>query len=135
MSMKKYLFLSLFIIILLAGCSKPTEPKTDPTATPVPAPTATPVPSKVYFYNVTASPTDAEQITLINNSGVTKDLSNWKLGDLNDPRAYNIPSGTTLTQGQTHSFSHTTLGFQINDSAEVLYLIDATGNTIDTWGN
>lgn len=132
--MKKYIPLLLLATLFLAGCPpKPTEPQPDPTATPVP--TATPEAQKVYIYNVTASPTDSEQITLKNNSGVSQDLSNWKLGDLNNPRAYNVPNGTSLIQGQTHSFPHTTLGFQINDSGEVLYLIDAVGNTIDTWGN
>jgi len=153
--MKKWLHLPL-VLLLVAGCSKsnPASPNTDPTATPVPQQTATPMPSQsatpvptaaptsipteplnVYIYNATASPTTSEQVTLKNNSGVIKDLSNWKLGDTNSPSAYNIPSGTILNQGQTHSFPHTTLNFQINDAGETLYLHDSSGNLIDTWSN
>lgn len=100
-----------------------------------PAPSKSAEPTKVYILTVVASPTDQESITIKNNSGTTQDISNWKLGDKNDPNAYNIPSITSLTNGQTKTFSHTTLGFGINDSDEIIYLKNSSGTTIDTWSN
>jgi Lamin Tail Domain len=94
-----------------------------------------PEPTKVYIFSVTATPTAQESITIKNNSGTTQDLSNWKLGDKNAPDAYNIPNGTSLTNGQTKTFSGTTLGFAINDSGETIYLKNSSGSTIDTWSN
>jgi hypothetical protein len=91
-------------------------------------------PAKVYFYSVTASPTDSESITLKNNSGTDQTLTGWTLGDLNNPVAYNIPNGTIIKQGETKTFSHTTLGFAINDSGETLYLKNA-GVEVDRWTN
>jgi hypothetical protein len=90
--------------------------------------------TKVYFYSVTATPTDLESITLKNNSGTDQNLTGWTLGDLNNPIAYNIPSGTIIKQGETKTFSHSTLGFAINDSGEILYLKNA-GVEIDRWSN
>jgi hypothetical protein len=92
-------------------------------------------PLSVYFYHVVATPTDSESIRIKNNSGATVDLSGWKIGDLNNPNAYNIPNGTTLAQGETKFFPRTTLGFAINDSGETLYLKDNNGNVINTWTN
>ena len=92
-------------------------------------------PDHVYIYSVTASPTDSEQITLKNPTDVTVDLTDWTLGDLNNPNAYTIPNGTLLSSGGYKTYPRTTLGFQINDSGEILYLKDDTGTTIDTWSN
>jgi Lamin Tail Domain len=94
-----------------------------------------PEPSTVYILSVIASPTTQESITIKNNSGATKDLSNWKLGDENNPNAYNIPNGTSLLNGETKTFPNTTIGFAINDSGETIYLKDSSGNIIDTWTN
>ena len=91
-------------------------------------------PSKVFISSVVATPTDSESITLKNNSGSTIDISGWTLGDTNDPTSYKIPAGTILTQGSIKVFPHTTLGFQINDSGEVLYLKNGT-TEIDVWRN
>ncbi len=92
-------------------------------------------PKKVYILSVTATPTTQESITIKNNSGITQDISNWKLGDKNAPDAYNIPKGTSLTNSQTKTFLGTTLGFGINDNGETIYLKDSTGSIIDTWSN
>ncbi len=92
-------------------------------------------PVKVYFYQVTATPTDSESITLKNNSGTDQDLTGWTLGDSNNSVAYNIPNGTIVKQGETKTFSHTTIGFAINDSGEILYLKNAAGAEIDRWTN
>jgi hypothetical protein len=91
-------------------------------------------PTKVFFFLVTATPTDQESITLKNNSGADQDLTGWTLGDTNNPVAYNIPNGTIIKQGETKTFSHTTIGFAINDSGEILYLKNA-GVEIDRWTN
>lgn len=92
-------------------------------------------PSKVYFSQVIATPTDSESITLKNNSGSDQDIAGWTIGDTNNPIAYKIPSGTTIKQGESKSFSHTTLGFVINDNGEILYLKNASGAEIDRWTN
>ncbi len=92
-------------------------------------------PAKVFFFEVIATPTDFESVTIKNNSGSSKDLSGWTIGDLNNPTAYKIPNGTVLAQGETKLFQRTTLGFAINDSGETLYLKDAAGTTIDSWTN
>jgi hypothetical protein len=89
----------------------------------------------VYIYSVTATPTSQEQITLKNDAVSDADISNWKLGDLNDPWAYNIPSGTIIPADDTQQFPGSTLGFQINDEDEELYLRDNAGKIIDTWSN
>jgi hypothetical protein len=96
---------------------------------------ATEEPSKVYFYQVISTPTDLESITLKNNSGTDQDVSSWTIGDTNSPMAYKIPAGTTIKQGETKSFSHTTIGFAINDNGEILYLKNAAGAEIDRWTN
>ena len=92
-------------------------------------------PQSVYIYEVIATPTDNESITLKNNSGVQTDITDWTLGDSNDQEAYTIPNGTILDISEFKIFSHTTLGFQINDSDETIYLKDNTGEVIDTWSN
>jgi Lamin Tail Domain len=92
-------------------------------------------PSQLYIYSVIASPTANESVTLKNNSGATLDLSGWTIGDKNNSTSYNIPSGVILIQGETRTFNHSILGFQINDSGEIIYLINSNGTTIDTWQN
>jgi hypothetical protein len=92
-------------------------------------------PSKVYFYQVVATPTDSESVTLKNNSGTDQDISGWTIGDTNNPIAYKIPNGTVVKQGETKLFPHTTIGFAINDSGEILHLKNTSGTEIDTWTN
>jgi hypothetical protein len=92
-------------------------------------------PDHVYIYSVTASPTDSEQITLKNPTDASVDLTDWTLGDLNNPTAYIIPNGTIISAGGSKTYPRTTLGFQINDSGETIYLKDALGSTVDTWSN
>jgi hypothetical protein len=89
----------------------------------------------VYIYSVTATPTSQEQITLKNDADTDADISQWTLGDLNDPWAYTVPSGTILGPYGKHKFSGTTLGFQINDEDETIYLRDDDGEVVDTWSN
>ena len=114
--MKKYLLVILFLIIGL-GCKKAFKE-----------------PSTIYFYSVVASPTNSESVTLKNNSGVLQDLSGWIIGDANNPNAYTIPAGT-ISQGEILTFAAATMGFQINDSGETLYLKDSGGQLISTWTN
>jgi hypothetical protein len=89
----------------------------------------------VYIYSVTASPTSAEQVTLKNHLDTQADISGWTLGDKNDPYAYNIPQNTIIGPEGFLSFQHSTLGFQINDSGETIYLHDGIGMLVDTWQN
>ena len=75
-----------------------------------------------------------ESVTLKNNSVVLQDLSGWFIGDANNPNAYTIPAGT-IAQGEMLTFEAATMGFQINDSGETLYLKDSGGQLISTWTN
>ena len=119
--MKKSSLLILSIIVLLgSGCNKDKK-KGEP--------------SIVYISKVIASPTANESVTLRNNSGETADLTGWTIGDLNDPNAYTIPNNTSLGNKSSMNFSATTLGLQINDSDETIYLKDDTGDLIHSWKN
>lgn len=89
----------------------------------------------VYIKSAVSTPTESESVTIKNKGGETKDLTDWTIGDTNDPKAYIIPSGTILDQGQTKTFNKSTINFQINDSGEVLYLKDNYGVLVDTWSN
>ncbi len=124
-------FLILIILVTLFSCSK----EDDKTNTPVSNPIAIAPPNTVYIMSVVATPTTAESITLKNNSGSSADIGGWTLGDINDPVAYNIPQNTILSNGSTKKFNRTTIGFQINDSGEIIYLKDSNGNNIHSWGN
>ncbi len=115
----------MLLLVLVYACSKDEDVVSNPSSEP----------QKVFIYSVVSTPTDSESITIKNNSGSTQDLSGWTLGDKNDPTAYNIPNGTVLSNGSTKHFSRTTLGFQINDSGETIYLKNSSGSNVDTWSN
>ena len=89
----------------------------------------------VYIYSVVSTPTNNESVTIKNNSGSSQDLSGWFIGDLNDPNAYNIPSGNILNQGESFIFYASTMGFGINDNGETIYLKNSSGGVVDTWSN
>lgn len=108
-------------MLFLAGCNKDENYSTEP--------------SSVYIFSATSSPTASESVTIKNNSGSSQDLSGWTIGDENNPNAYSIPSGTTLNQGATQVFNASTMGFQINDSGETIYLKNSSGGLVDTWSN
>ncbi len=82
-----------------------------------------------------STPTDSESITLKNNSSSYVNISGWTLGDKNEPNAYNIPMDTILEAMGKKTFPRSTLGFQINDSGETIYLRDSNDSLIDTWNN
>lgn len=92
-------------------------------------------PSTVYIQSAVASPTSSESVTIKNNTGATVDLSGWTIGDSNNPNAYSIPSGNSLGQGNTTTINASTMGFQINDTGETLYLKNGSGSVVDTWSN
>lgn len=119
-----------YISLILLCCTAAMQLSCKPDDAPQPVKE----PAKLYFYSVTAAPTHNESITLKNNSGATLDLSEWTIGDKNDPTAYNIPSNTIVEHGAFITFPHTTLGFQINDAGEILYLKQGAV-VVDTWGN
>ncbi|KAB2809996.1 lamin tail domain-containing protein [Phaeocystidibacter luteus] len=116
-------FIPLILLpLLFSHCTSDTlNPRTEP--------------SKVYIHQLVASPTDEESVVLKNNTGSDSDLSGWTLGDRNDPDAYSIPAGTMLIEGGKRSWEGSTLGFQINDSDEIIYLKNASGQIVDTWSN
>ncbi|MBN1697350.1 MAG: hypothetical protein JW881_07535 [Spirochaetales bacterium] len=116
----RHLIVLLLSLIIFTGCMPYTGDREKP---------------GVYIYSVTAPPISREQITLKNNADNEADISNWKPGDINDPWAYNIPEGTILTAYAKKKFPQSTIGFQINDSDEIIYLRDDSDNIIDTWSN
>ena len=121
-SLLRILF-SLFLLILFLSCVEPTSLK------------ETEEPKHVYIFSVTCTPTSQEKITLKNNlpDNTSEDISGWTLGDRNDPTAYSIPNNTILENQEKITFNHTTLGFQINDSDETIYLKNESGSTIDIY--
>lgn len=90
-------------------------------------------PKTIRIYFVTTKPTEDEQITLKNYADNSVDISNWTLGDINNPTAYTIPQGMVLAPEEYIKFTHTQLGFQIDDEGEIIYLKNTNGITIDTW--
>ncbi|MBN2410770.1 putative Ig domain-containing protein, partial [candidate division KSB1 bacterium] len=89
--------------------------------------------NSLIIQSVITSPTLSESITLKNYSKQDIDISGWTIGDLNEPTAYKIPQGTIINSGLSITFEHTKLGFQINDTGEIIYLKDQYGITIDIW--
>lgn len=117
--MKKFKLTYLFTLLVLAlffSCQK-DEPNT------------------VYIRSVIATPTTSERVILKNNSGADVDLSGWIIGDKNNPNAYTVPNGNTISDGGELSFWASTMGFQINDSGETIYLKNSSGVTVDSWYN
>ena len=92
-------------------------------------------PNKVFIYSVTATPTNDENVVIKNNSGSTVSLEGWIIGDKNDPNAYIIPAGNTFDQGESYIFYASSIGIGINNSGEIIYLKDPSGQTVDTWSN
>lgn len=126
--MKRILF--SIMILVLCSCSKEEEVQPESNSNAAPSTSAI-----VYISSAVATPTLSESITLTNNTGSSADISGWTLGDINNPTAYNIPANTIMSIGGSLTFDHTTLGFQINDNGEILYLKNASGTTVDTWSN
>lgn len=121
--------LSLAVIVLLFSCFKgeiiqPENTVATPTENSINL-----VPITVYISSVITTPTLKESITLTNNSGFIADIGGWTLGDKNNPVAYVVPANKTIEIGGTLTFSHTTLGFQINDRDEILYLKNTKGTS------
>ncbi len=92
-------------------------------------------PNKLYIMYISTDVVGKESITVHNNSGRQVDMSHWTLGNSWNPKAYLIPSGTVMYQGNRRLFSNPGLGFQFYGKGEVIYLKDYTGTTIDMWKN
>lgn len=84
---------------------------------------------------VVAAPTDAESVTLHNDSGSPIDLSGAVLGDANNPEAYRFPPGHRVPARGTYTIPRSTFGFAINNSGETIYLTAPDGAPIDMWRN
>lgn len=85
----------------------------------------------VRITGVVTQPTDSESITIRNYSTWPVDLSDWTIGDLNDPDSYGIPNGTLIQPGQSVTYS-SQLNFGINNSGEIIYL-KRNGVNVDIW--
>tara|TARA_B100000963_G_scaffold348436_1_gene356004 strand:- start:644 stop:994 length:351 start_codon:yes stop_codon:yes gene_type:complete len=92
-------------------------------------------PTTVYIQSAVSTPTENEKVRIKNNSGEDTNIGGWTIGDKNNPTAYNIPSNTTISQGEILIFYASTMGFQINDSGETIYLKNSSGQNVDTWYN
>lgn len=119
--MKKTILLALLSTLTVSSCKKEEPEPTEP--------------ASVYILSAVATPTSSESVTIKNNSGAAVDLSGWTIGDLNNQNAYSIPNGTNLAHGSTSVFNASTMGFQINDSGETIYLKNSSGSVVDTWSN
>ena len=53
---------------------------------------------------MTATPTTSEQITLKNNSSSSINITDWTLGDLNDPTAYSMPNDTYISINEKNQY-------------------------------
>lgn len=117
----KYWILVAALYVLFASCKK-EEPDSGE-------------PAQVYILSVTATPTASESVTIKNNSGAQVDISGWTIGDINNPLAYTIPNGNILNHGASVRFNASTMGFQINDSGEIIYLKNSSGAAVHSWSN
>lgn len=87
----------------------------------------------LYISSVVVAPTLVESVTLRNNTGSDVDISNYTIGDLNNPTAYTIPNITILSQGDYVTYNANTMGIGINNTGEVIYLMDTQGDIVSTW--
>lgn len=85
--------------------------------------------------SVVATPTDSESVTLKNQSTSDQNISGWTLGDKNKPTVHSFPKYTIIKKNQSLIVKKSSLGFQINDKDEQLFLKDKCGNLIDEWFN
>lgn len=92
-----------------------------------------PTTGDIKIYNVVKEPTDDESVTLKNYDSVDIDISDWTLGDKNDPTSHVFSNGTIIKAGETLFLNHSTLGFGINNTGEILYLKDGLGTDVDIW--
>ena len=89
----------------------------------------------LHISSVIASPTQSESVSLRNNSGLSLDISNYTIGDLNSPNEYSIPNFTILNQGEYLHTDASSMGFGINNTNERIYLKDNQGITVSIWTN
>jgi len=87
----------------------------------------------VYIYDVAWAPLEDDEVELRNGSLAEQDISGWTVGDVQAPTAYTIPDGTVLQSKEHLSIQATQMEIEITQH-EVVYLRDATGAEIDTWG-
>ena len=92
-----------------------------------------PTTGDIRIYSVVKEPTDNESVTLKNYDSVDIDISDWTLGDKNDPTSHNFSNGTIIKAGETLFLNHSTLGFGINNTGEILYLKEVSGTDVDIW--
>jgi len=92
-----------------------------------------PTTGDIRIYSVVKTPTENESVTLKNYDSVDIDISDWTLGDKNNPTSHNFSNGTIIKAGETLFLNHSTLGFGINDTGEILYLKDGSGADVDIW--
>jgi endonuclease G len=97
-------------------------------------PGITPIQIPLFFIDVIASPTDQEQVGIINTSDDPVDLSGFTLGDVNNPTAMVFPDGFYLAGNEKVIIPHEQLLFQINNTGETLYLKNGE-DVLAQWSN
>jgi hypothetical protein len=79
------------------------------------------VPQDLAVFCAVDSPTNSEQVEIINASCKTLHTNDYTLGDDNDQDAYKLPN-IKLKPGEHKIYSNADLPFQINDNGETIYL-------------
>lgn len=84
-----------------------------------------------------ATPTASESITIKNYDNQAYTLTNWKLCDKNafDNGKTGCQSLSSTVIGAKSTATLSSLPFGINDSGEIIYLINESGQTVDTKSN
>lgn len=112
----------LFVLIItLISCSDSTSSVTENS-------------NSIVISSVVASPTIGESIELLNSSNNTIDISGYILMD-RSAATFKIDDSTFIEPDQTILFTKDDLYFSINDTNEVIYLLDREVNKIDIWRN
>lgn len=125
----------LFLLIGMIGCSKSSDSPAAATGDSCGNDEATTTYLKICSF--VATPTASESVTLKNYDASAYTLTNWKLCDKN---AYDNSltgcqslSSTVITAKGTVTLA--SLPFQINDSAETIYLVNDAGTVVHTKAN
>jgi hypothetical protein len=60
-------------------------------------------------------------------------ISGWTLGDKDNPTALKFPAGTKIVSDSYLTIKYPLIGFEIDDTDEIIYLKDDKGILVDTW--
>ncbi|MBN2089128.1 T9SS type A sorting domain-containing protein [candidate division KSB1 bacterium] len=90
-------------------------------------------PRTIIIYLVNKEPTESEYIYLKNCTDQDAYISGWTLGDKENPTALKFPVGTKIESNSSLTIRYPVIGFEIDDTEEIIYLKDDKGVLIDSW--